>query len=370
MLKSYKDSVIDYKNNRVFWLDVARTIAIIMVVLVHATEHIYWMNVSFFGHLSFSSKIFAHIAFTTGRLGVPIFLFLTGYLLLGKYYNERDCQLFWKKKWANLILTTQLWILIYNLFFVFTRKGFSFSGIEVLKELLFFVHVPMGHMWYMPMIIGIYLFLPIFSRALYKLDVSVLRFPLIIIGTFLTITPVFNILSGKKLYTSLDFGYSGGLYGFYILLGFLIRRGGVNLNKISLCIGTILSFLITVYVQFFSYKNGVTYNVWYNCGSLAICSLGIFKLISYLDGAELYSSYFSSNIIKLFVEKISFVSFSIYFIHYPIMLMIENMIKNLKIMLPIKVLILWSVTFILSIMVIQICYKSKFLRKRLLYIHR
>ena len=37
---SYKDSVIDYKNNRVFWLDIARTIAIIMVVLVHATEHI------------------------------------------------------------------------------------------------------------------------------------------------------------------------------------------------------------------------------------------------------------------------------------------------------------------------------------------
>lgn len=369
MLKTYTDSVIDYKTKRVFWLDVARTIAITMVVLNHATEHIYKLNINFFEHLSFSSKIFAHMAFTTGRLGVPIFLFLTGYLLLGKYYSERDCQLFWKKKWANLILTTQLWILIYNFFFVFTRKGFSFNSIDVLKELLFFMQVPMGHMWYMPMIIGIYLFLPIFSRALYKLDVSVLRFPLIVIGIYLTITPIFNILSGEKLYTRLDFGYSGGLYGFCILLGFLIRRGGINLNKISLCIGTILSFLVTVYLQFISYKNGVTYNVWYNCGSLLICSLGIFKLISYLDGAELYSSCFSSDIIKFFVEKISIVSFSIYFIHYPIMLMIGNTVRNLKIMLPIKVLILWSVTFILSIVVVQICYKSEFLRKRLLYIH-
>ena len=83
-MKTYTDSVIDYKTNRVFWLDVARTIAIIMVVLNHATEHIYKLNINFFEHLSFSSKIFAHMAFTTGRLGVPIFLFLTGYLLLGK----------------------------------------------------------------------------------------------------------------------------------------------------------------------------------------------------------------------------------------------------------------------------------------------
>ena len=135
-MKVYIDNVTSCKNNRVFWLDIARTIAIIMVVLVHATEHIYRLNTQFFGNLSFSSKIFAHIAFTTGRLGVPIFLFLTGYLLLGKYYTERDCQLFWKKKWVNLILTTQLWILIYNIFFVFTRKGFSFSGIDLLKEFL------------------------------------------------------------------------------------------------------------------------------------------------------------------------------------------------------------------------------------------
>ena len=92
-------------------------------------------------------------------------------------------------------------------------------------------------------------------------------------------------------------------------------------------------------------------------------------MLSFLNDSEISLSCISCDKLKFFVERISIVSFSIYFIHYPIMLMIENMVKNLKIMLPIKVLILWSATFILSFIIVQICYKSKFLRRRLLYIH-
>ena len=132
-------------NKRIFFLDLARCFAIIAVVLVHATEHIYAMNASFFKGLSLVSKIFAVSAFTMGRLGVPLFLFLTGYLILGRKFANDDCFDFWKHNWLRLVLTTEIWILIYNVFFIVVQKQ-SPNFYLLAKEMLFLVTFPMAHM--------------------------------------------------------------------------------------------------------------------------------------------------------------------------------------------------------------------------------
>lgn len=346
------------KVQRIIWLDIARTFAIITVLLVHATEHVYKMNVVFFNGLGLYTRLFAHTTFTIGRLGVPIFLFLTGYLLLGKYYTEQDCQLFWKKKWLNLVVTTEIWILIYNFFLFCTKKSFSFVWTDLLKEMLFLKQVPwMSHMWYMPMIIGMYLFLPVFSRSLNKMDITLLKVPLILIGVYLTILPS---LGGKKL---LDFGYCGGLYGFYILLGFVVKKkkffGTKKLIGVCFC-----SLIGAVFLQHFLYLKGITYNAFYNCGLVTICSFCIFALLS--NHAMAFDPLGLE--VKNIIHKLSIVSFSIYLIHFPVLLLLQDAVRTLKLSLPAKVLVLWIATFLLSVVVSVFASKLKLVRKYLLYI--
>ena len=69
-------------DRRIPWLDSARAFAILAVLLVHATEHLYVMDAAHLNGMSPQSALFAITAFTIGRLGVPLFLFLTG-------FNER-----------------------------------------------------------------------------------------------------------------------------------------------------------------------------------------------------------------------------------------------------------------------------------------
>ena len=77
----------DVKKRRIE-LDIARTIAIICVVLCHASEAIYKPNSNMWGTLSDQSKLFFIIVFTIGRIGVPIFIFLTGTLILNKKFQK------------------------------------------------------------------------------------------------------------------------------------------------------------------------------------------------------------------------------------------------------------------------------------------
>ena len=67
-------------KERIQKFDIARTFAILCVVLCHSVEAAY-SNVAY-KQLSNISQIFRIVFFTLGRLGVPIFLFLTGALIL------------------------------------------------------------------------------------------------------------------------------------------------------------------------------------------------------------------------------------------------------------------------------------------------
>ena len=78
------DRQTDRQTDRILWLDNARAFAILAVIFVHATENIYTMNADHLTGENVISMVFAILGFTFGRLGVPLFLFLTGYLLLDR----------------------------------------------------------------------------------------------------------------------------------------------------------------------------------------------------------------------------------------------------------------------------------------------
>ena len=106
------------------------------------------------------SRIFNFASLFIGRIGVPFFLMITGYLLLDRSYDdERVCK-FWTKNCKGLIIVTVLWSIIYALSLqVITLENSQVNFAEAGN--LFF-----SHMWYMPMIIGMYISIPFVASAL------------------------------------------------------------------------------------------------------------------------------------------------------------------------------------------------------------
>lgn len=57
--------------------------------------------------------------------------------------------------------------------------------LDILKSLLFFKQTAMSHMWYMPVIIGIYLFIPFIANALNHTEIRSMYIPLMIAFIYL-----------------------------------------------------------------------------------------------------------------------------------------------------------------------------------------
>lgn len=103
------------KNERIQSLDIARTFAILCVVLCHCVEHAY--TGTSYSDLSNVSQIFRIVFFTIGRLGVPIFLFLSGALILKKQIEtDEEVLMFYKKNLIPLLIAIEIWNILYNLF--------------------------------------------------------------------------------------------------------------------------------------------------------------------------------------------------------------------------------------------------------------
>ncbi len=138
-------------KTRIQWIDLVRAIAILTVLYIHATDGIFIISTDSMMHFGLYSRIFQFISLFIGRIGVPFFLMITGYLLLDRNYDDIRIRNFWTNNCKDLIIITVIWAVIYALSLQFvTVKSSAVNPVEAGN--LFF-----SHMWYMPMIIGMYL---------------------------------------------------------------------------------------------------------------------------------------------------------------------------------------------------------------------
>ncbi len=348
-------------NTRIQWIDFARALAIISVVLCHAVQGVYGIGQELL-KLSDQSFLFCFSAFTIGRLGVPLFLMITGSLILTKEYNSENIKLFWKNKWLHLFICTLIWFIIYELFLVlYSHK--TITPIRTIQDLLFINKVNMSHAWYLPMILGIYILLPFVAGILNSYDKRILLFPLSIYTLFAFGFPLINVFNKvynpeQPLSNQFSLGFSGGVYGIYIIFGYLVKIGIFKKIKTGIFIAiSIVFYFAIVLIQIWSYKNGVVYNIWYDNVLLLIVSLCLFELISRIKTFSLYS------IIKI----ISIYSFPIYLIHYMIRMITIKSITSTIHNKPFQTIILGFICFSLSLLVSFIISKIPKIGKYLLY---
>ena len=275
------------EHKRIVSLDILRTIAILDVLLVHCTEAVYPMNPMLLSYTVFS-RFLAISLFTLGRLGVPLFLFISGYLLLDKNYKNGGVFAFYRRHLFPLFITSSIWCVIYYLYGLFFYHN-SFSIWRLLSELLMLSQYEGPQFWYIPVILGIYLFIPYVAAVLQNINAREIFLLGSISFFYMLLVPMANIvLQIKKpafnIGSLVDLSFSGGVYGTYLITGYIVRKYSYVFQSIKryiwIAIGGFSFFLLVIF-QNWTYEagaeNNLQYNVWYNNALLFIVSFSIFQ---------------------------------------------------------------------------------------------
>lgn len=265
-------------KNRVEWIDLVRAIAILTVLYIHATDGIYIISSDAILNYTVFSRVFNFASLFIGRIGVPFFLMITGYLLLDRSYNDERVRKFWTKNCKGLIIVTVIWSIIYAISLEFIATGSSQINVSEAGNLFF------SHMWYMPMIIGMYLSMPFVSAALERFDsTTIWHATIALLLAFLLpfITLVLDMHGIKNVNIQYCLGFSGGVYGIYIILGYLVKQGQFkHYDNIKLGLITLISFMVCLFFQYYAFTKGYEFNLWYEFPFILTGSFALFELCS------------------------------------------------------------------------------------------
>ena len=343
-------------KTRVEWIDLVRAIAILTVLYIHATDGIFIISSDSILHFTIYSRIFEYASLFIGRIGVPFFLMITGYHLLDRTYDDERIRKFWTKNCKGLIIVTVIWTIIYAVSLQFIAVKSAQVNFTEAGNLFF------SHMWYMPMIIGMYLSLPFVSSALKHFSDKTINQAAIIFSILAFLLPFITVLckihgiEGVTIQYSL--GFSGGVYGIYIILGYLVKKGmfkKYSTNKLILL--TVVSFAICVLFQYYAYVKGYNFFLWYDFPFILTGSFALFELCSRVEHVRAYS----------LITVLSKYSFAVFLIHNLFRLPLLPLIIRLPYTEPVKALILWVLLIFFSYIAAAIIYRIPKFGKFILY---
>lgn len=136
------------------WIDASRLIAILGVICIHVLGPVFTDSQSDF----FDKYIVVNAFDSLARASVPLFIMLSGALLLGKETSLKKTTI----RIVRVLIPLVVWSLIYS----FLNSYWTKTPFNFVASLVSLTHAPaMYHLWFVYMIIGLYLILP-FLRPL------------------------------------------------------------------------------------------------------------------------------------------------------------------------------------------------------------
>ena len=165
------------EKNREIWIDWLRVAACFMVFIVHSTEPFYLGGQGAL-ILSETDAFWASFFDSFVRSCVPLFIIASSYLQFPTQYSAID---FFKRRAVRVIIPFLIWTAVYA--FVWGEP------VENFKNLLLNFNYAAGHLWFVYMILGIYLIMPLLSPWAEKVEKKELLIYLGICG-FTTLIPL------------------------------------------------------------------------------------------------------------------------------------------------------------------------------------
>lgn len=324
-------------KERIFYYDFLRAFAIIAVIICHVDI--------FYGTLSAPWQIIAKLTFhDIGRMGVPIFLMISGALLLNRDYNLQN---FLKRRFTRIIYPYIFWMFVLCTGLICFKSSFGFIWSVIIGDF------SVG--WYFWTLIGIYLFIPILNSFIRDYGERGLEYFLVIwiVTIFLQMTHHYPLFTNFRL--DCFVGYVG-----YPVLGYYLINKDFKLNdkKIIMLSSIILVIAMAIYVFMDYSKVDLISEIYLNIPMIIISSafLLIVKSINNLTSFKKISN----GIIGNSIVSISRHSYGMYFSHVIVLKVLSIFNPHSNLMFPIMLILMIVLSWLLVYIVNHIPYLGKF----------
>ena len=319
-------------KQRIIYLDFLKVIAIFLMVANHCVDNVTpaeralpWYNLWGSVYNSFT------------RPAIPLFMMVTGILLLP---TKMDMGSFYKKRLSRLLIPFLVWSVLYNLFPWFTgllncdpetiHMFFKWADTsqafgDALRNILM---IPFNfsafavQMWYVYLLIGIYLYIPVFSAWVEKSDKRSQRIFLAIWAVSLFVPYLRNYLT-ENLFGECSWNEFGLFYYFagfsgYMLLGYHLVKYPLQMSKVSKYALAAIAFAIGYAVTLIGFKNATAVEgqseamvelfFTYCSPNVALMTFAVFLICKDIR--------FENKRVNRFISQFSICTFGIWMCHY------------------------------------------------------
>jgi surface polysaccharide O-acyltransferase-like enzyme len=205
-----------------FWLpvDLIRTVAIVFVILLHASAEPN-LNVNMMSpqavQLWWTADVYGAIA----RTAVPLFVMLTGALLLQPSKTEEPLRVFFKKRWNRVGIPIIFWMIVFFTWNTLVR-GQQLTPTSIVDGVLVGPYV---QFWYVYLLIGLYLVTPVFRVVVAHANWSTARYFLLLwfIGTGIVSLLTLTSFSPQVVWFRDNVFLITGMIGYFILGAYITR---------------------------------------------------------------------------------------------------------------------------------------------------
>lgn len=333
---------------RKYYLDILRIIATFAVVAIHISSSSIDIN-------STNDWKYNVLFNNIQQWAVPVFFMISGALFLNKDY-KLDIKKLYCKNIFRLLTSYCSWILIYSCYYYFI-KGENTMITNIFNDGKYY------HLWYLPVCITIYMFIPVLRKI--SQDRNITKYVLIILFLTQSLIPTLvrlNIPYIGYLKIVYDrFYFSGNIFIYigYFLLGYYISqiRSSNKVRAIIYIFGilsVISSFFLTI--DTISSKLEKATFIENFCVNIFVEAIAVFVLVKHIFENKRINPIPSKMIVAL-----SKYTFGAYLVH----LLIINVISNIFVP-PYNVwstIVLSVVVFIISIIISAILNHIPLIKK-------
>lgn len=328
--------MVNKKKERIFYLDLLRSIAILAVILCHLFQLYPY-------EFSWGPLRYLIVINTFGYLGVPIFFMLSGALLLNREIKFRD---FYKKRFARIIYPYVFWVSITIIL------GYFFFGFR--DNIPLIILGQNKYTWFAWTLAGLYLFIPIINPFIKEYGLEGIKIYLIV-WVFTLLLNTFGLYP----FNYFELSYFAGYLGF-MFLGYYLVNMGIN-NKKRVMVYCLLFFAISLsihsiinFYKFEAINIGGYLNLFVAFESACLALLfRCFEENSYNDLNSYLSKLFNSiknSFMSKVILSVSILSYSMYFTHIIVINVLNHFtqVSNMLIYYVLTVFLAWLISFIFS----------------------
>ncbi len=323
-------------KERIFYYDFLRAFAIIAVIICHVDI--------FYGSLSTPLQIIAKLTFhDIGRIGVPIFLMISGALLLNREYVLSD---FLKRRFTRIIYPFVFWMFLISIGLICFNSSFDF--------ILGVITGDFSVAWYFWTLIGIYLSIPIINSFVRDYGEKGLEYFLVI-----WIVIVFlQMIHHYPLFANFRLDFFVGCMG-YLILGYYLINKDFKLDDKKLLILSLILLIISLGIYVFCDYNKIDLinSIYLNIPMILIASSFIL-IVKSIDRLTSFKR-IKSNIIGDSIVSVSKHSYGMYFSHVIVLKVLSMVNPHSNLLFPIMVILM----VVLSWLLVYIVNRIPFLRK-------